>query len=383
MKISVNPEKCCGCLACKDACGVGAITLCEDEFGFVFPKIDEQFCVNCGKCSRVCAFENNIKNGSEIQKAYAFALTDTKKLKESTSGGAFTALSDIILSEGGMIVGSVLEDDLSVCHILSATSEDRDRMRKSKYVQSSTEGIFNKVNSVLKEGKSVLFTGTPCQCSQMAYFAKENAENLYTCDFLCHGVPAHSFFMEHIKYLEKIFSDKAVSYVFRDKKYGWSHTEGVKFASGKWNYSKKVQSYRKFFYDNVTLRKSCLNCPYRTSKRYADVTIADFWGVSNRLGDKPFPNEAKGVSLVMASTDKGVRLCRKLGNSGNVIEVAKDDIAFKFSGEPTKVALDEKEFRAEYESGGYEGLVKKYIHYSKKNDVIFTVKNWGRKLLRR
>lgn len=353
-----------------------------DAHGFVYPKVDSSLCTECHKCEKICAFTNDDQNRNSIKRAYAFALHDRKALRESTSGGAFTAISNLVLSNGGLVAGSVLDADLSVHHILTDDFERRDQMRKSKYVQSDTEGIFKEVSAALENGRMVLFVGTPCQCGQMIRYAGKNTANLITCDFLCHGVPSHSFFKGHIAYLEKLFGEKVIQYAFRDKEFGWSHTEGVQFASGKWNYSKRVQSYRKFFYDNVTLRPSCLSCPYRSAERCADLTIADYWGVNKQLKDNKFPHDNRGVSLIMVSSDKGLKIAEQLDRYGTVYDVQREDIQFKFSSTVTKVTLDEKQFWETFDRLGYEGLVKKYISYSWKKEIIFTLKNWGRKLLR-
>lgn len=41
--------------------------------------------------------------------AYAFQINDKNSLFNSTSGGAFIALSDLVLEQGGVVVGAVTE----------------------------------------------------------------------------------------------------------------------------------------------------------------------------------------------------------------------------------------------------------------------------------
>ena len=38
---------CCGCGACKNVCPKHAIHMKEDEYGFVYPEIDNDLCVEC------------------------------------------------------------------------------------------------------------------------------------------------------------------------------------------------------------------------------------------------------------------------------------------------------------------------------------------------
>ena len=54
-------EECTGCLGCIDICKVGALDVETMEDGFIYPKIDKDKCVECGKCISVCSFKNPIK----------------------------------------------------------------------------------------------------------------------------------------------------------------------------------------------------------------------------------------------------------------------------------------------------------------------------------
>ena len=56
----LNKDKCCGCFACEAACPTKAIYKIEDEYGNLFPKVDTGKCIDCGKCNKVCIYEQNI-----------------------------------------------------------------------------------------------------------------------------------------------------------------------------------------------------------------------------------------------------------------------------------------------------------------------------------
>lgn len=47
-------ELCCGCSACYSICTREAISMVEDEEGFLYPKINEEKCVRCEMCIKVC-----------------------------------------------------------------------------------------------------------------------------------------------------------------------------------------------------------------------------------------------------------------------------------------------------------------------------------------
>lgn len=52
-------EDCCGCTACYSVCPQGAISMVEDEEGFLYPVIDEEKCVRCYMCLKACAFKED------------------------------------------------------------------------------------------------------------------------------------------------------------------------------------------------------------------------------------------------------------------------------------------------------------------------------------
>ena len=45
---------CCGCTACFAICPQGAISMIEDDEGFEYPVINDNKCVRCCLCLRVC-----------------------------------------------------------------------------------------------------------------------------------------------------------------------------------------------------------------------------------------------------------------------------------------------------------------------------------------
>lgn len=47
-------EDCCGCHACAQVCPKQCIVMTYDEEGFLYPKVDESLCIDCGTCERAC-----------------------------------------------------------------------------------------------------------------------------------------------------------------------------------------------------------------------------------------------------------------------------------------------------------------------------------------
>ena len=77
------------------------------------------------------------------------------------------------------------------------------KLRGSKYVQADAKFIYKEVRSLLKSGRKILFSGTPCQVAAL-YAVLGNAAtsvNLFTVDIVCHGTPSVKVFEKYIKEL--------------------------------------------------------------------------------------------------------------------------------------------------------------------------------------
>lgn len=229
---------CCGCTACASICSHNAIMMKPDGLGFLYPKLDETKCVECGLCEKVCAFnaDYDISLNFSEPEAYAARHRDMNEVMKSRSGAAFVAISDYVLDDmGGVIYGAGYEGHFRVVHKRATSKEERDEFRGSKYVQSDLTGVFRQVREDLKCGRTVLFSGTPCQTSGLnKYVGKKLRENLVLIDIVCHGVPGPYIWRDYLSYIEKKQGDVISVVNFRDKeKYGWkAHKETFKFAGG-------------------------------------------------------------------------------------------------------------------------------------------------------
>lgn len=232
-----NKDDCCGCTACASICPKDAITMEPDALGFKYPKVDLEKCIDCGLCEKVCAFNDNYDKSLNLPQpdAYAARHKDMHEIETSRSGAAFIAISDRILEKGGVVYGAGFADHFRVVHKRATTKEERDEFKGSKYVQSDLTGVFRQVKKDLKEGLTVLFSGTPCQTSGLAsYVGKKLRENLILVDIVCHGVPGPYMWRDYLDYLEKKQGSKICLVNFRDKQeYGWTaHKETFKFVKG-------------------------------------------------------------------------------------------------------------------------------------------------------
>lgn len=232
-----NPADCCGCTACASVCNHDAITMKPDALGFFYPEVNKDKCVECGLCEKVCAFNDHYDTSLNLDKplAYGARHKDMNEIETSRSGAAFIAISDYILEQGGVVYGVGYTDHFRVVHKRASTTEQRNEFKGSKYVQSDLMDVFKQVKQDLKEGRTVLFSGTACQTAGLnSYIGKILRKNLFLVDIVCHGVPSPYIWRDYIAYLEKKHGADICYVNFRDKQtYGWrAHHETFKFVNG-------------------------------------------------------------------------------------------------------------------------------------------------------
>lgn len=310
-----SPADCCGCTACSSICSHNAISMEPDTLGFLYPKIDESKCVECGLCEKVCQFNDNYDRSLNLSEpiAYAARHKDTSEVMKSRSGAAFVAISDYVLEQGGVVYGAGYRDHFRVAHKRAVTKEERDEFRGSKYVQSDLTGVFRQVKDDLKNGLMVLFSGTPCQTAGLnSYIANKLRENLILVDIVCHGVPSPFIWRDYINQIEKETDKNIVKVDFREKMInGWkAHKEFFMFDD---NSSLTKTLWTDMFYRHIMFRHSCEVCHYTNTERPSDITLADYWGWEKNVPD--FNNDDRGISLVLLNTNKGVSIfsgCKNL-----------------------------------------------------------------------
>lgn len=299
---------CTGCGACLQKCPKGAISMLPDSEGFLQPVISEDKCVECKICVSVCPQNGDIPS-FEGQFAMGWH-QDTNILKLSSSGGAFTVLSDFILKKHGVVFGVVQDAETFELHHDSAElAADIAPMRLSKYYQSNTLSSFSSAKKYLDEGRWVLFTGTACQIAGLYSYLGKEYDKLLTTDVLCHGVSSKAIIDSWIKGKEKQFKKKIVSFAFRvkDNIVGWQAGGGTRmnmiFNDGSVFVEDQAEdTFMIGFNKNLFLRESCYRCKYCGTARVADFTIGDFWGCDRE--DVTEEQKILGVSLILINTPK-------------------------------------------------------------------------------
>lgn len=358
---------CTGCGACAKACPRQAIQYKNDDEGFPTPYIQKDKCIECGICNKVCPALNITKTYT-IQAAYAAQALDKDILKDSTSGGLFTVFSREIFRRSGVVYGCVWDDQYNAIVKCATNEEEVKPMRGSKYVWSWAGDTFPEIKKHLDDGRIVLFTGLPCQVAGLKNYLVKEYDNLYLLDSLCSGVPSPLAFR---KYLETICSPEKLATLnlkFRDKvPYG----VGVHITyRGKKNKTLPVgehitNPYYYSFFSHLIDRRNCYHCPYGSEQRLSDLTICDFWGVSNYHKDMDVKS---GVSALMVNTDKGKLLLEVVKHELDLIPTEIENIRqannLIHDGEKRnrKIPDIRDGFFSELKNNGWQTAERKYLY---------------------
>lgn len=302
---------CTGCMACVDACAHSVLHGYIAKDGHLYVACDSGKCVQCGRCSLVCPVINNFNYEAQdrASEPYVGWANDKDLRSKSASGGIFAALANYVISNGGIVVGAAMEK-MEVKHLFVDNINELYKIQGSKYQQGNLSGIYKQVKSLLKEGKRILFSGTPCQVGGLySYLSPYRYEGqLITLDLICGGFPSllplHTLIRNVTPTIAGIKS-------FRDKEHGWK-SSGYEYRLVGFYENGEIADLGSrnivlgAFGSYLTNRYSCYNCHFAYAKRKSDITIADFWG------EKRFPNEHyEGVSVIVVHSKNGMGILNK------------------------------------------------------------------------
>lgn len=290
---------------------------------------------------------------------YAGKMKDRKVLMESSSGGAFTALSDVFLDNGDGVVCCTYNYLNHVSEfIIAVTKEERNAARGSKYMQSKPEEIYTRCTEWLKEhsNKRLLFVGMGCQSEGFRKYAELAGirERVYIVDLVCHGSPSPKLWREYAAELEAVNGGRMEYLTFRDKRKGWQLPTAFCVVNGK---EVSLKEYMHIFYNQCALRPSCHVCPFATTERKVDLTIGDFWHIEEKIPDFYDPD---GISLFLIHTDRGLALFNSIKESldyrrSNVKDCWQMNLEMPTSASPLRPV-----FWRDYKKKGVKYIMKKY-----------------------
>ena len=368
--IEIKDKKdCCGCNACGDICPKNAIRFEKDEEGFLYPVVDKSLCVGCGLCEKTCPQ----LHGEELKinefpepKCYAAVNRNLAVRFDSTSGGLFSALANVIYRRGGFVGGAVWVEDWEIRQIVSPSRDDLPRLRSSKYAQSDARGFYNAVKDALATGRDVLVCGTPCQMAALRAFLGKDHPNLYVIDFICRGNNSPLAFRKYLDWQEEIHGGKITYIKSKNKELGWRNlTAKFVFSNSSVAYETKSTNVftKGYLATNAYCRPSCYDCHFKGLPRLADVTLADFWG-ANALKLPEELDRDLGTSLVLVSNSRGMSLFEAAKPSLLIQEVTweqaqKGNAMLNSSLPPPK--CDRKAFFDCLNSEGFKAVAEKFI----------------------
>lgn len=320
----VDNTDCCGCSSCAQRCPKQSISMREGEDGFCYPVLNRETCIECGLCLKVCQAISPFQASKPLN-AYAAYNKDEEQRLKSSSGGMFILLAKYILGREGVVFGAAFNEKWEVVHIYSENIEGVLPMMGSKYVQSKIENTYKEAETFLRQGRQVLFTGTPCQIAGLYKYLQKEYENLLCMDFACHGVPGPGIWRKYLNGFVKEFGDinippSITGIEFRNKSlYSWENfgfvIKGKKEIKSDFDQLLLSSSYMNNLYmrgflSDLYLRESCYKCKAKKFSTKSDFTVADFWGF-RKLCFTEFGG-GRGLSLLTVNTVKAASILPEL-----------------------------------------------------------------------
>lgn len=305
----VEKKECCGCHACASVCPKQCISMQADEEGFLYPLVDLNACIHCSRCEKVCPVIHSGESRMPI-KVYAAKNKQLEIRLESSSGGVFSLLAEKIIRLGGVVFGAKYDDQWNVVHAWTDTLEGTTAFRGAKYVQSVIGKSYQEARSFLKQGRWVMFTGTPCQIKGLLNFLGKVYDKLLTVDTICHGVPSPLVWQTYLKSINPV-GGRIAMVSMRDKTEGWKQYQILIQSDSRLLYFGKAARnlYIQGYLADLYLRPSCHDCPSKKGRSGSDCTLGDFWGIRRYY---PEMDDNRGVSLVLVNSFQGMNFFQDL-----------------------------------------------------------------------
>jgi ferredoxin len=313
-KILEDETDCCGCSACWQICPRDCIIPTEDREGFLYPVVEPDACIKCGLCLEACPVLVAKPESVVEQEAVLVQAQDGAVLRTSSSGGAFTAIAEWVLGQGGVVFGAAWAEDMRVRHLGVTSGEGLASLRKSKYSQSDKGVSFREVRDLLKSGRLVLYSGLPCEIEGLLAFLRRPQENLITVDVTCHGIPSPGLTASYLSTLKDKVGEPCVAVDFRDKEpYGYQYSQfSIRNHDNEAVYHEGIDTdpLLRAYFEGISTRPSCFSCHFKKRYRPADFTL---WDCHRPDRYHPSLDDNRGVTAVMAHSPNGRTILKNVG----------------------------------------------------------------------
>ncbi|NLL04350.1 MAG: hypothetical protein GX270_00860 [Clostridiaceae bacterium] len=324
-----------------------------------------------------------------MREIYAYKGLDEEVMK-SSSGAAFIGFCKVFFNkcknEKGYVYGATFDENLDVIHKGVSTLKECEAFQGSKYVKSNCKRVYLDIETKIKEGAAVLFSGTPCQVSSLKKYLdirKVDRKKLFLVDIICHGTPKPIIWRDYKKWLEAKNGSLLRKYCFRFKREGWKAYPALAcFENGKsLKNTSDTSVFSRLFLKRYSISKGCFSCKYSNMNREGDITIGDFWGIENIRSS--FPSK-KGVTLVLVNTESGKHLINEMDSESNEVVIEKINCSNFINYQhnlqrPTEEPNGYDSFWSDYKTASFDDIVKKYLGYGLKYKIIFSIKKYIRK----
>lgn len=366
-------QECTGCSMCSIVCPTNAINIELNKYGFYKPVVNNELCIGCGCCKKICyKFDTKInKDKKNDYRSYSAINKNEHELRTATSGGISIELMKTCIDKGYKVLGVAYDYDENIAITKIASNKtELEQFKGSKYFQSYTEQALDVMIKDKTNQKYAIF-GTPCQIYSIAKYAefKNNRDRFILVDLFCHGCPSINLWKKYLNYSKKKNNVESFDSIeFRSKVHGW-HEFGFKFKRGSKEYiNKKIKDpFYELFFDMNTHNEACYKCKMRSSLEFTDIRLGDFWGPQ-------YDNDTKGVSAVIVCTETGETLFKEINKKLKVNTHSFDDtIKAQSYG---KIHMYNNKLREEtlQKLGSEEGLEKIIKDYRKNYNIKKKIK---------